>query len=95
VNHGVKKPTLRGPAPGLDTDLDPAAVSAGWEVTSERVAKQPDGPWPCRPLDIIEAEMKDAPKRLQWAVYAAWPRPESGTPNTGIGLSPSGSALKC
>jgi len=24
--------------------------------------------WPCRPLDIIEAEMKDAPKRLQWAM---------------------------
>lgn len=38
----------------------PVAASAGWELTSDRVAKQPDRPWPCRPLDIIEAEMKDA-----------------------------------
>ncbi|WP_285476753.1 DNA alkylation repair protein [Amycolatopsis sp. NBRC 101858] len=47
-------------------DPDPVVASAGWALTTERVAKQPedlDGL-----LDVIEKEMKDAPGRLQWAM---------------------------
>ena len=43
-------------------------ASAGWALTTERVAKQPDGLDLAGLLDVIEAEMKDAPDRLQWAM---------------------------
>lgn len=49
-------------------DHDPVVASAGWALTSERVAKQPDGLDLTRLLDVIEADMKDAPERLQWAM---------------------------
>jgi 3-methyladenine DNA glycosylase AlkD len=49
-------------------DRDPVVASAGWALTSERVAKQPEGLDLPELLDIIEAEMKDAPDRLQWAM---------------------------
>jgi 3-methyladenine DNA glycosylase AlkD len=48
-------------------DPDPV-VAAGWALTSERVVKDPDGLDLSRLLDIIEADMKDAPDRLQWAM---------------------------
>lgn len=49
-------------------DPDPVVASAGWALTAERVAKSPDGLDLPGLLDVIEAEMKDAPDRLQWAM---------------------------
>jgi 3-methyladenine DNA glycosylase AlkD len=49
-------------------DPDPAVASAGWALTTERVAKRADGLDLPRLLDLIEAQMKDAPERLQWAM---------------------------
>jgi 3-methyladenine DNA glycosylase AlkD len=49
-------------------DPDPVVASAGWALTSERVVKDPDGLDLSGLLDIIEADMKDAPDRLQWAM---------------------------
>lgn len=49
-------------------DADPVVESAGWALTVERVAKKPDGLDLDNLLDIIEARMKEAPERLQWAM---------------------------
>ncbi len=49
-------------------DPDPVVASGGWALTTERVAKQPEGLDLAGLLDVIEAEMKDAPDRLQWAM---------------------------
>jgi 3-methyladenine DNA glycosylase AlkD len=49
-------------------DADPVVASAGWALTTERVVKSPDGLDLVGLLDTIEAEMKDAPERLQWAM---------------------------
>ncbi|MEV8087751.1 DNA alkylation repair protein [Streptomyces nigra] len=49
-------------------DPDPVVASAGWALTTERVAKRPDGLDLAGLLDNVEAEMKDAPPRLQWAM---------------------------
>ena len=49
-------------------DPDPIVASAGWALTSDRVAKAPDGLDLPGLLDLIEAHMKDAPDRLQWAM---------------------------
>lgn len=49
-------------------DPDPVVASAGWALTTDRVAKAPDGLDLPGLLDVIEAEMKDAPDRLQWAM---------------------------
>lgn len=49
-------------------DPDPVVASAGWALTSERVRKSPEGLDLADLLDLIEAEMKDAPDRLQWAM---------------------------
>jgi 3-methyladenine DNA glycosylase AlkD len=49
-------------------DADPVVASAGWALTTERVAKSPEGLDLAGLLDLIEAEMKDAPERLQWAM---------------------------
>ncbi|MBT2379463.1 DNA alkylation repair protein [Streptomyces sp. ISL-111] len=49
-------------------DPDPVVASAGWALTTERVAKKPDGLDLAGLLDTVEAEMKDAPDRLQWAM---------------------------
>ncbi len=49
-------------------DPDPVVASAGWALTTERVAKKPDGLDLAALLDVVEAEMKDAPGRLQWAM---------------------------
>lgn len=50
------------------SDPDPVVASAGWALTSERVRKKPEGLDLPGLLDVIEAEMKDAPERLQWAM---------------------------
>lgn len=49
-------------------DSDPVVASAGWTLTSDRVAKASDGLDLPGLLDAIEADMKDAPERLQWAM---------------------------
>ncbi|RSN51759.1 DNA alkylation repair protein [Actinomadura sp. WAC 06369] len=49
-------------------DPDPVVASAGWALTGERVRKKPEGLDLPGLLDVIEAEMKDAPERLQWAM---------------------------
>jgi 3-methyladenine DNA glycosylase AlkD len=49
-------------------DPDPVVASAGWALTTERVARKPEGLDLPGLLDIIEAQMKDAPERLQWAM---------------------------
>jgi len=49
-------------------DPDPVVASAGWALTTERVARKPEGMDLVGLLDVIEAEMKGAPDRLQWAM---------------------------
>lgn len=49
-------------------DRDPVVASAGWQLTVDRVAKRPEGLDLGGLLDVVEAEMKDAPERLQWAM---------------------------
>lgn len=49
-------------------DPDPVVASAGWTLTSDRVAKSPEGLDLTGLLDLVEAQMKDAPDRLQWAM---------------------------
>lgn len=49
-------------------DADPVVASAGWALTTERVANKPEGLDLAGLLDVIEAGMKDAPDRLQWAM---------------------------
>ena len=49
-------------------DPDPVVASAGWALTTDRVATRPEGLDLAALLDVIEAEMSDAPDRLQWAM---------------------------
>ena len=49
-------------------DADPVVASAGWALTSDRVVKDPEGIDQSALLDLIEAQMQDAPERLQWAM---------------------------
>lgn len=49
-------------------DPDPVVASAGWALTSDRVARAPDGLDLPALLDRIEAQMVAAPDRLQWAM---------------------------
>ncbi|MGR6922291.1 DNA alkylation repair protein [[Actinomadura] parvosata] len=69
VGYVVKKsPHAEELRVAWSADPDPVVASAGWALTTERVAKQPDGLDLPGLLDVIEAEMKDAPDRLQWAM---------------------------
>jgi 3-methyladenine DNA glycosylase AlkD len=69
VNYVVKKsPHAEELRSVWFTDPDPVVASAGWALTIERVGKKPEGLDLPGLLDIIEAEMKDAPDRLQWAM---------------------------
>ncbi|MGO4382678.1 DNA alkylation repair protein [Specibacter sp. RAF43] len=69
VNYVVKKSQhAEALRVGWFADPDPVVASAGWALTSERVVKKPDGLDLAGLLDIIEAQMKDAPDRLQWAM---------------------------
>lgn len=69
VNYVVKKsPHAEGLRSAWSADPDPVVASAGWALTTERVAKKPEGLDLPGLLDVIEAEMKDAPDRLQWAM---------------------------
>jgi 3-methyladenine DNA glycosylase AlkD len=69
VNYVVKKgPHAEELRVAWLADPDPVVASAGWALTSERVAKMPECLDLAGLLDVIEAEMKDAPERLQWAM---------------------------
>jgi 3-methyladenine DNA glycosylase AlkD len=69
VNYVVKKhPQAEALRLAWIDDPDPVTASAGWALTSERVQKRPEGLDLPGLLDVIEAEMKDAPDRLQWAM---------------------------
>ncbi|MEV4890806.1 DNA alkylation repair protein [Nonomuraea sp. NPDC055795] len=69
VNYVVKKnPHVEELRVAWYADPDPVVASAGWALTTERVAKQPDILDLAGLLDVIEAEMKGAPDRLQWAM---------------------------
>jgi 3-methyladenine DNA glycosylase AlkD len=69
VNYVVKKnPHAEELRLAWFADPDPVVASAGWMLTVERVTKRSDGLDLAGLLDVIEAEMKDAPDRLQWAM---------------------------
>jgi len=69
VNYVVKKgPHAEELRQAWFADPDPVVASAGWALTSERVVKKPDGLDLPGLLDTIEAQMKAAPDRLQWAM---------------------------
>ena len=69
VNYVVKKsPHAEELRLTWSADPDPSVASAGWALTTERVARKPEGLDLPGLLDVIEAEMKDAPDRLQWAM---------------------------
>ena len=69
VNYVVKKsPHAEELRVAWLADADPAVASAGWALTSDRVGKKPEGLELAGLLDVVEAQMKDAPDRLQWAM---------------------------
>ncbi|MFI2410972.1 DNA alkylation repair protein [Streptomyces sp. NPDC018947] len=69
VNQVVRKnPHAEEVRVAWTADPDPVVASAGWALTSERVARKPEGLDLAGLLDVIEAEMKDAPGPLQWAM---------------------------
>ncbi|MGS2648236.1 DNA alkylation repair protein [Streptosporangium sp. G12] len=69
VNYVVKKnPHSEELRLAWSADPDPVVASAGWALTTERVARKPEVLDLAGLLDVIEAEMKDAPDRLQWAM---------------------------
>lgn len=69
VNYVVKKsPHAEQLRLAWCADPDPVVERAGWALTTERVVKHPEGLDLDALLDIIEARMKDAPDRLQWAM---------------------------
>lgn len=49
-------------------DADADARAAGWSLTTDRVAKKPEGLDLDALLERIEAELADAPEREQWAM---------------------------
>lgn len=69
VNYVVKKnPNAEKLRLAWFDDPDPVVASAGWALTTERVGKSPEGLDLSGLLDQIEAEMKAAPDRKQWAM---------------------------
>ncbi|QYF74480.1 DNA alkylation repair protein [Cryobacterium sp. PAMC25264] len=69
VNYVVKKnPHVQALRVLWFDDSDPVVASAGWALTTDRVAKSPDDLDLPGLLDRIEAEMTEAPDRLQWAM---------------------------
>ncbi|WP_426005591.1 DNA alkylation repair protein [Paenarthrobacter sp. NyZ202] len=69
VNYVVKKSAhAEALREAWFADPDPVIASAGWALTTERVVKSPEGLDLGGLLDTIEAGMKEAPERLQWAM---------------------------
>jgi 3-methyladenine DNA glycosylase AlkD len=69
INYVVKKsPFAHELRLAWFADADPWVASAGWTLTAERVVKNAEDLDLSALLDLIEAHMKDAPDRLQWAM---------------------------
>ncbi|WP_309055854.1 DNA alkylation repair protein [Streptomyces sp.] len=69
VNYVVKKsPHTEDLRLAWLADPDSVVASAGWALTADRVVKKPEGLDLAGLLDVIEAQMKAAPERLQWAM---------------------------
>lgn len=69
VNYVVRKsPHAEDLRLAWTADPDPVVASAGWALTTESVRKKPEVLDLPGLLDVIEARMKDAPDRLQWAM---------------------------
>ncbi|MEV7049748.1 MULTISPECIES: DNA alkylation repair protein [Streptomyces] len=69
VNYVVKKsPHAEDLRLAWTADPDPVVASAGWALTTESVRKKPEVLDLPGLLDVIEAGMKNAPDRLQWAM---------------------------
>jgi 3-methyladenine DNA glycosylase AlkD len=69
VDYVVKKnPHAEALRVAWSADPDPVVASAGWALTSERVTGRPQGLDLAGLLDVIEAQLKGAPDRLQWAM---------------------------
>ncbi|MFC7546873.1 DNA alkylation repair protein [Plantactinospora sp. GCM10030261] len=69
VNYVVKNNTYAEELRvAWSADPDPVVASAGWALTVDRVARKPEGLDLGGLLDVVEAEMQDAPDRLQWAM---------------------------
>lgn len=69
VNYLVKKSPHAEELRGRWLADDDATIRAsGWTLTTERVAKKPDGLDLAGMLDEIESDMKQAPSRLQWTM---------------------------
>ena len=69
VNYVVKKnPHVEHLRLAWLDDADPVVAAAGWELTTERVLKSPDGIDLDGFLDTIESDMKSAPDPLQWSM---------------------------
>ncbi|MEV0674978.1 DNA alkylation repair protein [Actinosynnema sp. NPDC050436] len=69
INYVVKKsPHAEDLRVAWSADPDPVVASGGWALTTERVAKEPEGLDLAGLLDVVEAEMAGAPPRLQWAM---------------------------
>ncbi|WP_147917011.1 DNA alkylation repair protein [Ruania zhangjianzhongii] len=69
VNYVVKKnPHAEDLRLTWLADPDPQVASAGWALTSDRVAKKPDGLDLPGLLDQVETELADAPDPLQWSM---------------------------
>ncbi|MDT9693407.1 DNA alkylation repair protein [Streptomyces sp. P9(2023)] len=69
VNYVVKKsPHAEELRVAWFADPDAVVASAGWALTSERVVKKPEDLDLAGLLDVVEAEMKAAPDRLQWSM---------------------------
>lgn len=49
-------------------DPDPTVAAAAWSLTTVRVMKDADGIDLPHLLDLIERDLRDAPKRLQWSM---------------------------
>jgi 3-methyladenine DNA glycosylase AlkD len=67
VKHHPDKEALRQAWMGDD---DPWAARAGWSLTSERIAKSPNGLDLPALLDRIEAELGNAAPEVQWTMNA-------------------------
>lgn len=69
INYVVKKSKhLEELRQRLIEDPEPIVASVGWELTAHQVVKAPENLRLDDLLDIIEAQMKQAPPRLQWAM---------------------------
>lgn len=75
ITYVVKKsPHAEELRPTWFADPDPVVASAGWALTSDRVAKAPEGLDLDALLDQIDAEMAGAPERLQWSMNTCLPK---------------------